>query len=94
MSELFGQSRYAKQLDPALAGFSDDELSRELVQRSRNRELEAGPRPGDIMTPGEAYRLVSDTMPEELRGEEVGTAFGVLWDLVAADITRRECELS
>jgi hypothetical protein len=56
VSDLFGQSKYPKRLDPALAGFSDaqleaarelmswvthDEISAELSQRARNRELAA-----------------------------------------------------
>jgi hypothetical protein len=35
VSRAFGRSRYTKRTDPALAGYSDDELRAELVQRER-----------------------------------------------------------
>jgi hypothetical protein len=41
-----------------------------------------------MMNPGEAFRLISETMPEELRGERVDAAFGILYDTVRRDLER------
>ena len=45
------------------------------------------------MTPGEAYSIISRAIPDELRGEEMDEAFSVIYDVVLADIERRENEL-
>lgn len=36
------------------------------------------------MTPEEAFRLINEAMPEELRGEDVDEAFEVLYGVVSA----------
>ena len=50
------------------------------------------------MTPGEAYGIISRAMPDDLRygadiDEAFSEAFSVIYDVVLADIERRENEL-
>lgn len=57
-------------------------------------EHQAKDREGDPpMRPGIAYRLISDTMPVELRGEAVDEAFRVLYDLAERALTAGEMTL-